>query len=101
MESYIVSGGGNRNYHLEKGLPSQEAAYDLLDKDSTNLLPLQLAVVEGVAALQRSADGFLSSKRQGHHLGSDVFLHTGVSPFFVSFFETDLKQISDKYKYLR
>ena len=44
-------------------------------------LPLQLAVVEGVAALQRSADGFLSSKRQGHHLGSDVLLHTGVSPF--------------------
>ena len=38
-------------------------------------LPLQLAVVEGVAALQGSADGLLSSKRQSHELGGNVLFH--------------------------
>ena len=39
-------------------------------------LPLQLAVVEGVAALQGSADGLHGSEGQGLHLGSNVLLHT-------------------------
>ena len=40
------------------------------------VLPLQLAVVEGVAAIQGSGDSLLGSEGQGHHLGGDVLLHS-------------------------
>ena len=51
-------------------------------KDSKRLLsfnlPLQLTIVEGVGAIQRSADSLLSHEGQSLHLGSDVLLHAGV-----------------------